>query len=108
MNNFEFYNPVRVLFGEGQIAKIVDLLPDNGKILLVYGGGSIKMNGVYDQVLEVLSTKSFVEFGGIKPNPEYEFLLPAIDLVKSENIEFILAVGGGSVVVVKPPINRTV
>jgi len=98
MENFEFYNPVRILFGKGQIANIGEHIPSEGKIMLAYGGGSIKQNGVYEQVMEVLGEREVIECGGILPNPEYEYLMPAIDTVKEEGIEFILAVGGGSVV----------
>lgn len=98
MNNFEFFNPVRVLFGKGQIAKMIPYLPKDGKILVTYGAGSIKQNGVYDQVKAALAGRDILEFGGIEPNPKYEFLLPAIELVKANGVTFILAVGGGSVV----------
>jgi NADP-dependent alcohol dehydrogenase len=98
MNNFEFYNPVRILFGKNQIARMASFLPEDGKILMTYGGGSIKRNGVYDQVMKALEGRDVIEFGGIEPNPVYESLLPAIEIVKRENVSFILAVGGGSVV----------
>ncbi len=98
MNNFEFYNPVRILFGKGQIANLGAHLPDVGKIMLAYGGGSIKLNGVYKQVKDVLAGRDVVEFGGILPNPKYETIIPAVNIVKEEGIDFILAVGGGSVV----------
>ncbi len=98
MNNFEFYNPVRILFGKGQIANLGAHLPDVGKIMLVYGGGSIKLNGVYKQVMDVLIGRDVVEFGGILPNPKFETIMPAVNIVKEQGIDFILAVGGGSVV----------
>lgn len=98
MNNFEFFNPVRILFGKGQIANIVSHLPGDGRILLTYGAGSIKKNGVYEQVVAALAGRDIVEFGGIEPNPRYESLLPAIDIVKEKGVKFILAVGGGSVI----------
>jgi len=97
MNNFEFYNPVRICFGKGQIAKLATLVPKGEKILLTYGGGSIKKNGVYDQVVKALNGFDLIEFGGIESNPHYETLMKAVELVKHENVGFLLAVGGGSV-----------
>ena len=98
MNNFEFYNPVRVLFGKGQIANIKNQLAGSKKILFTYGGGSIKKNGVYEQVIEALQDFQVYEFSGIEPNPRYETLMSAVEIAKNENIDYILAVGGGSVV----------
>lgn len=98
MNNFELYNPVRILFGKGKISEIDKHIPANGRMMLCYGGGSIHKNGVYDQVVEALGDRDYIEFGGIMPNPEYEFLLPAVEIVKEKNVEYILAVGGGSVI----------
>lgn len=102
MQNFELYNPVNYVFGKGQIEKLKNLVPENTKILIAYGGGSIFKNGVYDQVKATLS-KSFeanqiVEFGGIEPNPRYETLMKAVAVIREEKIGFILAVGGGSVI----------
>ena len=102
MNNFELYNPVNYVFGKGQIEKLKDLVPANTKIMIAYGGGSIFNNGVYDQVKAALSTQfeenNIVEFGGIEPNPRYETLMKAVEVVREQNIDFILAVGGGSVI----------
>jgi NADP-dependent alcohol dehydrogenase len=98
MNNFSFHNPTNIIFGEGQISALADLLPANARILLTYGGGSIKKNGVYDQVIKALEGKTFFEFSGIEPNPHYETCQKAIALIKEKNIDFLLAVGGGSVV----------
>lgn len=98
MNNFDFYNPVQILFGKGKIAEINKQIPSGTKILMTYGGGSIKRNGIYDQVMEALKGYDVVEFGGIEPNPKFETLMKAVDVVKNENIGFLLAVGGGSVV----------
>ncbi len=98
MKNFEFFNPVRVLFGKGMIANINKYLPKNTKVLLCYGGGSIKKNGVYEQVISALGETDYVEYGGIMPNPELEYLMPAVEIIKKEKIGYILAVGGGSVV----------
>ena len=98
MNNFEFHNPTKLLFGKGQIHKLEEHLPQKAKILLIYGGGSIKKNGVYDAVKENLSKYNFVEFSGIEPNPQYETLMKAVLIIKAEKIDFVLAIGGGSVI----------
>lgn len=98
MLNFELYNPVNYVFGKGQIAKLTDLVPTNTKILLAYGGGSIFKNGVYDQVKTALPKHDIVEFGGIEPNPRFETLMKAVEIIRAEKIGFILAVGGGSVI----------
>lgn len=98
MENFVFYNPVKILFGKGQIANIAAEIPAEAKILITYGGGSIKTNGVYDQVKAALAGRNVFEFGGIEPNPHLETLLKAVELIRKEGIDFILAVGGGSVV----------
>jgi len=98
MENFAFYNPVKILFGKGQIAKIGGEIPADAKILVIYGGGSIKTNGVYEQVKAALDGRSFLEFGGIEANPHFETLLKAVELIRAEGINFLLAVGGGSVV----------
>lgn len=97
MQNFEFYNPVNIVFGKGQIKKLSQLVPSGTKIMLAYGGGSIFKNGVYDQVKAALPGLDLTEFGGIEPNPRYETLMKAVEVVKKEKIGFILAVGGGSV-----------
>ena len=98
MNNFDLYNPVNYVFGKGQIAKLSELTPKNTKILIAYGGGSIFKNGVYDQVKAALDGYEILEFGGIEPNPKYETLMKAVEIIRTEKIEFILAVGGGSVI----------
>ncbi len=97
MQNFEFHNPVNIVFGQGQIRQLSRLVPHGTKIMLAYGGGSIFKNGVYDQVMAALPGYDLVEFGGIEPNPRYETLMKAVEIVKKEKIGFILAVGGGSV-----------
>lgn len=97
MNNFNFYNPVKILFGKGKIAELGRNIPQNARILMTYGGGSIYKNGVYEQVKEALKNFTVVEFGGIEPNPRYETLMKAVEVVKAEKIDFLLAVGGGSV-----------
>lgn len=102
MLNFELYNPTNYIFGKAQIEKLSILVPANAKILLAYGGGSIFKNGVYDQVKAALKSREFgneiVEFGGIEPNPRFETLMKAVEIVREQNIDFILAVGGGSVI----------
>ena len=97
MRNFEFYNPVRICFGKGEIAQLSKLVPKGANILLTYGGGSIKKNGVYDQVIAALKGFKVIEFSGIEANPHYETLMKGVELVKAHKIDFLLAVGGGSV-----------
>lgn len=98
MNNFDFYNPTQVLFGQGQIASLAAQVPAGARVLVVYGGGSIKQNGVFDEVMAALSGHQVSEFSGVEPNPSYETLMRAIEQVKAEGIDFLLAVGGGSVI----------
>lgn len=98
MLNFELYNPTNLVFGKGQIEKLASLVPENAKILLAYGGGSIFKNGIYKQVKAALSGFEMVEFGGIEPNPHFETLMKAVVLIREQKIDFILAVGGGSVI----------
>jgi len=97
MENFDFYNPVTILFGKGKIAELNQHIAKDAKILITYGGGSIKKNGVYDQVMSALKDYQVIEFGGIEPNPHFETLMKAVEIVRSEKIDFLLAVGGGSV-----------
>jgi NADP-dependent alcohol dehydrogenase len=97
MNNFDFQCPTRVIFGKGQIAQLSNLLDKSQKILIISGKGSIKKNGVYDQVKNALQGYQLFEFEGIEPNPTYETCMEAVELIKKENIDFLLAVGGGSV-----------
>lgn len=98
MLNFELYNPTKLIFGKGQIEKLSSLVPKNAKILLAYGGGSIFKNGIYQQTIDNLKGFEIVEFGGIEPNPHFETLMKAVEVIKAEKIDFILAVGGGSVI----------
>lgn len=98
MNNFEFSNPVKVVFGKGSIARLSALIPDGSKVLMVYGGGSIKRNGVYHQVTEALKGFEVIEFPGIEANPHYETCMKAVEIVREKKIDFLLAVGGGSVI----------
>ena len=94
---FTFSNPTEIVFGTNSFGKLGGLIPADAKVLLLYGGGSIKRNGVYDQVMQALAGHQVVEFGGVEPNPTLETLTVAVDRVKAEKIEFILGVGGGSV-----------
>lgn len=96
-NNFVYQNPVKVLFGKGQISQLGKQIPKDAKILLTYGGGSIFKNGVYEQVKKALHDRSIIEFGGIEANPTYETLMQAVELARKEGIDYLLAVGGGSV-----------
>ena len=98
MLNFDFYNPTQVLFGKGQLATLEKLIPAGARVLVVYGGGSIRGNGVYDEVMAALAGHHVSEFAGVEPNPSYETLMGAIAQVKAEKIDFLLAVGGGSVI----------
>lgn len=98
MNNFEFGNPVKVTFGKGAIARLSALIPVGRKVLMVYGGGSIKDNGIYAQVTDALSGFEVVEFSGIEANPHYETCMKAVEVVHTEKIDYLLAVGGGSVI----------
>ena len=97
MENFTYHNPTRIHFGRGQIARIAGEFPKSTRVLLIAGGGSIKQNGVLDQVHQALKGFNFLEFGGIEPNPEFNTLMKAVDMVHANNIDFLLAVGGGSV-----------
>lgn len=98
MKNFSFYNPVKIIFGKDSISKLGKHIAENSKIMLIYGGGSIKKNGVYQQVREALNDFTVVEFSGIEPNPHYETCIKCVEKIKEENVNFVLAVGGGSVI----------
>lgn len=98
MNNFEFCNPVKIVFGKGSMARLSELVPEGSKVLMIYGGGSIKRNGIYEQVVKALHPFDLFEFGGIEANPHYETCMKAVEIVKKEKIDFLLAVGGGSVI----------
>lgn len=98
MNNFTYRNPTKIIFGKGQIATLKNEIPKNAKVLLLYGGGSIKKNGIYEQVITALQDYEVVEFGGVPANPEYQVAMKAVELIKKENINYMLAVGGGSVI----------
>lgn len=98
MLNFTFYNPTKIIFGENQLSTLDNEIPKNKRILLVYGQNSIKTNGIYNQVKLLLKDRVVFEFGGIGPNPKYAYLLKALSLIKNNEIDFLLAIGGGSVI----------
>ena len=95
---FSYHNPTAIEFGQGKIKEIANKIAKDKKILVVYGGGSIKTNGVYDQVIKALENHTFLEFSGVEVNPTIETMNKAVKIVKEEKIDFILAVGGGSVI----------
>lgn len=97
MKNFIFQNPTKLVFGRGQIARLTELIPRNKKIMITFGGGSVTQNGIYAQVIRALMNHDYIEFWGIEPNPKVETLRKAITLCKENKVEFLLAVGGGSV-----------
>ena len=93
MNNFEFCNPVKVVFGKGSIARLSALIPEGSRVLMVYGGGSIKKNGIYDQVTKALESFEVTEFPGIEANPHYETCMKAVEIVREKKIDFLAATG---------------
>ncbi|EOW6517005.1 alcohol dehydrogenase [Cronobacter dublinensis] len=97
MNNFNLHNPTHISFGKGAISELRSLIPADSRVLITYGGGSVKKTGVLDQVYSALNGLDVLEFGGIEPNPSYETLMNAVELVRKEKVTFLLAVGGGSV-----------
>jgi NADP-dependent alcohol dehydrogenase len=98
MNNFVYYNPTRIVFGKGSIAELKTFVPQGKRVLLIYGGGSIKRNGVYDQIRAALTSYEVSECGGIEPNPKYEKLMEIAGVAKDKRCDFLLAAGGGSVI----------
>lgn len=98
MHNFEYYNPTRIVFGEGSIPRLADLVPADARVLVLYGGGSAERNGTLAEVEAALGERRFQRFGGIEPNPTYETLMKAVEQIRREKLDFLLAVGGGSVV----------
>ncbi|NCA71191.1 MAG: iron-containing alcohol dehydrogenase [Sphingobacteriia bacterium] len=98
MQNFIFHNPTRILFGAGQIAAIADEIPADARVMITYGGGSVVKHGTLDEVKSALSGRDPILFGGIEPNPTYETLMQAVELARRESVDFLLAVGGGSVI----------
>lgn len=98
MNNFIYHNPTELVFGKGQIAKLGELIPAGKRIMITFGGGSVRRNGVYDQVVRALEGRDWVEFWGIEPNPSVETVREAVALGREHDVDFLLAVGGGSVI----------
>lgn len=98
MKNFKFSNPTQIVFGKGYIAQLTKLLPKGSKPLLVFGGGSVRKNGVYDQVIEALQGVERTEYWGIEPNPTVETIRKAVALAREEQCNYVLAIGGGSVI----------
>ncbi|MCG9729507.1 iron-containing alcohol dehydrogenase [Shewanella sp. Isolate13] len=98
MYSFDYYNPTHISFGEGKIAELDNLVPQNAKVLILFGGNSARSTGTLDEVKAALKQRNVVEFGGIEANPTYETLMQAVDVVKQQEIDFLLAVGGGSVI----------
>jgi len=98
MNDFEFHNPVKIFFGRDQITNISSQLPSEARLMLLYGGGSIFRNGVYDKVKMALKNFDVTEFGGIEPNPTYETSMKAVEIIKEKRLDFLIAAGGGSVI----------
>ncbi|MCW0506205.1 alcohol dehydrogenase [Aeromonas piscicola] len=97
MNNFTLHTPTKILFGKGQVAQLREQLPPDARILITYGGGSVVRSGLLAQIRSELAGMTLFEFGGIEPNPTYETLMGAVALARAERIDFLLAVGGGSV-----------
>jgi len=97
MNNFEWHNPVRLVFGRGTIPRLRELVPPGVRVMIAWGGGSIRKNGVWEQVIQAMAGRDYTEFGGIEANPQYSTLMRAVAQARSEKSGFILAVGGGSV-----------
>lgn len=98
MNNFIYHNPTELVFGKGQIAKLGELIPAGKRIMITFGGGSVRRNGVYDQVVRALEGRDWVEFWGFEPNPSVETVREAVALGREHDVDFLLAVGGGSVI----------
>jgi len=98
MNKFTFQNTTKVHFGEGQISKISKEIPKDARVMMIYGGGSIKTNGLYNTISKVFASRTWYEFSGIEANPQYQTLMEAVEKVKLKRIDYLLAVGGGSVI----------
>ncbi len=98
MNNFDFYNPTRIAFGEGKIAALDTLVPANARVLILFGGESARRTGTLGEVEAALGNRQVQLFGGIEPNPSFETLMEAVTVVQRDGIDYLLAVGGGSVI----------
>ena len=97
MQDFVLHNPTKIIFGKERIKTLAKEIPKEAGVMLVYGGGSIKANGVYDQVKQALAGYRLIEFGGVEANPDFDTLMRGVELARAEGIDFLLAVGGGSV-----------
>jgi NADP-dependent alcohol dehydrogenase len=98
MLNFEFFNPTRIVFGQGTIARLDTLVASDARVLILLGGESARKNGTLAEVRAALGTREVYQFDGIEPNPSYETLMKAVSLVREKKLDFLLAVGGGSVI----------
>lgn len=98
MLNFTYQNTTKIIFGDAQIGNLTTEIPSDANVLVLFGGGSIKQNGIYDQVSAALLGYTWFEFSGIEPNPSYETLMKSLDIIKEKEINYLLAVGGGSVI----------
>jgi NADP-dependent alcohol dehydrogenase len=98
MQNFEFYNPTKIIFGKETVARLADLVPSNARVLILFGGGSAQKNGTLDEIKTALGVRHVQEFGGIEPNPTFETLMSAVEKIRTEKLDYLLAVGGGSVI----------
>ncbi|AKH64496.1 MULTISPECIES: iron-containing alcohol dehydrogenase [Photorhabdus] len=98
MRNFEYYNPTKIIFGKDTIGRLDDLVPRDARVLILYGGSSAEKSGTLDEVRRALADRSIREFGGIEANPTYETMMKAVELVRNSEVDFLLAVGGGSVI----------
>ena len=97
MQNFVLHNPTKIIFGKDRIKALAREIPKEARLMLVYGGGSIKQNGVYDQIRQALEGYSLIEFGGVEPNPDYDTLMQGVELARAQRVDYLLAAGGGSV-----------
>ncbi|NHO33480.1 iron-containing alcohol dehydrogenase [Acetobacter fallax] len=98
MLDFSFFNPTRVLFGRDMLARMEDYIPVGARVLVLYGGGSVLRNGTMERVRSGLTQREMLEFGGIEPNPTFETLMRAVALVREKSVDFLIALGGGSVI----------
>ena len=98
MLHFDFYNPTRIVFGAGSVERLNELVPADARVLILYGGESARKNGTLAEVQNALGARAFEEFGGIEPNPSFETLMGAVQLIREKGFDFLLAVGGGSVI----------
>lgn len=97
MFNFNYYNPTKIVFGKNRLADLPSFLPFDAKVMLLYGGGSVEKFGTLEKIRKVLGKSIKAEFGGIEPNPHFETLMQAVEMAKKNDIDYLLALGGGSV-----------